>query len=295
MPRRMERNMTAYFQERSPALLGNQRAVDNKSRPSLKQWFVWGLRTFTITLLCLALGSVAFMTMDFLLHSPKFDLAIREIHGLKNVPESQLLTKLRLIEDQNKNLLMLDLDEVRRSLEVIPWIRSAVVRRVFPDKLIVEVTERTPIAFARVDHATFLVDDEGILLEGDSESPREFDFPVIIGLEGSLEPEVLERNHKRVALYQNLIHALDGSGAALSKDLSEVHLQDPGSLAVLLNDDPVLVVLGADQLERKFRRYLAMSRQIKEKCPQVDTVDLRFQDQVIIKQSNHTVSATLLD
>ena len=97
------------------------------------------------------------------------------------------------------------------------------------------------------------------------------------------------RNKKRVTLFQKLIQALDGNGAGLSKDLSEVRLQDPGSLAVLLNDDSVLVILGAEQLDQRFRRYLGMSSQIKQKCPQVDTVDLRFQDQVIIKQSDQSV------
>jgi len=105
-----------------------------------------------------------------------------------------------------------------------------------------------------------------------------------------LEPEALTRNKKRVALFQELLQALDGNGAGLSKDLSEVHLQDPGSLTVLLNDDSVLVNLGTDQFEKRFRRYLGMSGQIKQKWPQVDTVDLRFQDQVIIKQSDQSVS-----
>ena len=289
MQRRLERGQTSYLPVRSPGLLGNQKARDSRKRLSLKQTFIWGFRTFVIILLCISLGSVVYVTLDFLLRSPKFDLAIREIRGLRNVPENQILMKLRAVEDQNKNVISMNLDEIRRSLELIPWIRSAVVRRVLPDKLIIEVTERVPIAFARVDHATFLVDDQGVLLESDSEYPHEFDFPVITGLEAGVEPEVLVRNKKRVTLFQKLIQALDGNGAGLSKDLSEVRLQDPGSLAVLLNDDSVLVILGAEQLDQRFRRYLGMSSQIKQKCPQVDTVDLRFQDQVIIKQLDQSV------
>jgi cell division septal protein FtsQ len=289
MHRRMERSLTAYLPMRSPGLLGNQKARDGKKRLSLKQVFIWGFRAFVIILLCLSLGSVVYVTLDFLLRSPKFDLAIREIRGLQNVPENQILMKVRAVEEQNKNVISMDLDAIRRSLELIPWIRSVVVRRVLPDKLIIEVTERVPIAFARVDHSTFLVDDQGILLESDSEYPHEFDFPVITGLEAGVEREALVRNKKRVTLFQELIQALDGNGAGLSKDLSEVHLQDPGSLAVLLNDDSVLVILGAEQLDQRFRRYLGMSSQIKQKCPQVDTVDLRFQDQVIIKQSDQSV------
>jgi len=199
--------------------------------------------------------------------------------------------KLGAVEDQTKNLLSLDLDELRKSLELISWVRSATVRRVLPDKLIIEVSERVPIGYVRIDHSTFLVDDQGVLLETNSESSREFDFPVITGMEAGLEPEVVARNKKRISLYRELIQALEGNGAGLSRDLSEVHLQDPGSLAVLLNDDPVLVILGSVQLEKRFRRYLGMSSQIKQKCPQVDSVDLRFQEQVIIKQSSQSLSS----
>lgn len=70
MQRRLERGQTAYLPVRSPGLLGNQKARDGRKRLSLKQTFIWGFRTFIIILLCISLGSVVYVTLDFLLRSP---------------------------------------------------------------------------------------------------------------------------------------------------------------------------------------------------------------------------------
>jgi cell division protein FtsQ len=289
MERQLERVVTSYLPERSRAFLGKQKALDKMKSMTFTRSLILGIRIFLLMALCISAGICIYLIRDFLLHSPKFDLSVKEIHGFRNVPENQILMRLGVTENQTQNLLSLDLDELRKSLELISWIKTATVRRVLPDKLIIEVSERVPIGYARIDHSTFLVDDQGVLLEMNSESSSNFDFPVITGMESGLEPEVIGRNKKRISLYKELIQALDGNGAGLSRDLSEVHLQDPGSLAVLLNDDPVWVILGSDQLEKRFRRYLGMSSQIKQKCPQVDTVDLRFQEQVIIKQSSQSL------
>ena len=138
--------------------------------------------------------------------------------------------------------MRLDLDRLRRSLELIPWVKTVVVRRVLPDKLMIDIEEREPVAFARVAQGTLLIDGEGILLENNPENLSQSDFPVILGMESGYVPEVLRRNRERIALYQQLMRSLNRGGAGLSRDLSEVHLQDPGNVSVILNGDTVLVL-----------------------------------------------------
>lgn len=248
----------------------------------------------TVGLVTLVLVSVVLLAFhSHLLHSPQFNIAIRELHGLRNVPEAQILMKLKEVEDQDKNLVALDLDHFRRSIEFLPWVKSATVRRILPDKLVIEVQERVPIAFARMDHTTWLVDEDGILLESNKrERLSGFDFPVILGLESGFEQDVLARNQKRIALYKRFMTALDENGAGLSKDVSEVHLHDSDNVSVLLDEDTVLVHLGSEQLQQRFRRYLAMSREIKRKYPLLDSVDLRFENQLIVNAANEKITTS---
>ena len=114
--------------------------------------------------------------------------------------------------------MRLDLDRLRHSLELIPWVKTVVVRRVLPDKLMIDIEEREPVAFARVAQGTLLIDGEGILLENNPENLSQSDFPVILGMESGYVPEVLRRNRERIALYQQLMRSLNRGGAGLSRE-----------------------------------------------------------------------------
>jgi cell division protein FtsQ len=270
-------------------MLGQQKALEFKKARTFKGLVYLFFRIVVrLSVLILAVaGVISFRS--YLLHSPRFFIAIKDIHGLQHIPESQVLMKVKEIEERNRNLPALDLDQLRKSIELLPWVKTATLRRVLPDRLIIQIVERVPIAFARMDHSTSMVDEEGMLLEIKPQQFSGFDFPVVLGLESGLESEVLSRNQKRIALYKQLMKTLEANGASLSREVSEVHLQDADSVSVVLNEDTVLVHLGNDHFQDRFRRYLAMSREIRQKYPQVDSVDLRFENQVVINAANETI------
>lgn len=65
-----------------------------------------------------------------------------------------------------QNLLSLDLDQVRRNLELLPLVRRVEVRRILPQKLYIQVDERIAVARLRgpVD-SEFLVDRSGFVMK----------------------------------------------------------------------------------------------------------------------------------
>jgi cell division protein FtsQ len=217
-------------------------------------------------------------------------VANKEIRGLHYVPESLVLIKMKELEELNKNLFALEISQLRKSIELLPWVKEAIVQRTFPDKLTIHIKERVPIAFARTEQGTSLVDEDGILLENGPAGISAFDFPVLSGLEPGLDQEILNRNKTRISLYRSLIQSLDANGIGLSRDLSEIHLHDIGNISVLVNEDTVLVHLGTENLQEKFRRYLAMGRELKQKYPHLDSVDLRYQNQVVINTASGKIT-----
>lgn len=272
-----------YLERQPNAILGGQRASGKTKGKTVREVLRWSLKLSFGLLLGSMLSFGLYWARDRLYHSPRFNIAITEINGLQNISQNQVLIKISELAQPGRNLVRFDLDRLRRSLELIPWVKTVVVRRVLPDKLIVDIEERKPVAFARVALGTLLIDEEGTLLENNPEELSEADFPVILGMESGYGPEVLRRNRERIALYLQLISALNRGGAGLSRDLSEVHLQDPGNVSIILNGDTVLVYLGRDGFQKKFRRYLAASRELKKKYRNLDSVDLRYRDQVVIR------------
>ena len=272
-----------YLERKPGAILERQRVFGKTKGKSVREVLRWSLKLSFGLLLISMLSFGLYWMRDRLYHSPRFDVAITEINGLQNISQNQVLVKISELQQPDRNLMRLDLDRLRRSLELIPWVKTVVVRRVLPDKLMIDIEEREPVAFARVARGTLLIDGEGILLENNPENLSQPDFPVILGMESGYVPEVLRRNRERIALYQQLMRSLNRGGAGLSRDLSEVHLQDPGNVSVILNGDTVLVYLGRDGFQEKFRRYLAASKELKKKYRNLDSVDLRYRDQVVIK------------
>lgn len=62
---------------------------------------------------------------------------------------AEALRRFALIKP-GANLLALDLNRVKRDLELVPWIQSAAVERVLPRTLHLRITEREPVAQVRV-------------------------------------------------------------------------------------------------------------------------------------------------
>jgi cell division protein FtsQ len=292
MERHAERDLTTYPPARSRPIIGHQKAAGFKRTRTFKEVMALGAKITAMVILLVFAVSSSFAFRDYLFRSPRFRIALKEIHGLHHLSESQILMKLRGIEEENKNLIALDLHQLRKSLESLAWVKTAMVRRLLPDKLVIQISERVPIAFARMNHSTLLVDDDAMLLETKGENLLGFDFPVLMGLESGFENDVLTRNRKRIALYKQLMRALDENGAGLSKDVSEIHLHDAGSVSVVLNEDTVLVHMGDEKFQERFRRYLAMSREIKQKYPLLDSVDLRFENQVVVNGANEKIASS---
>src|SRR5207249_2543351 len=89
------------------------------------------------------------------------------------------------------------LAERQRRLEAIDWIQEATVSRVWPDRIVIRVRERQPIAFVNFRRGVLLIDAYGKLLEPPAQA--QFAFPVLRGIgENNDEAECL--SHVRTFL-----------------------------------------------------------------------------------------------
>src|SRR5437016_14530506 len=150
-----------------------------------------------------------------------------EITGLENVTRSQVMEVLG--GDIGRNIFFVPLAQRKTQLEQIPWVESASVMRFVPNRLKVEIHERTPVAFARIGPRISLIDAGGTLMELPSSSKKKYSFPVILGMNPG---EPLSTRNARMKIYNDLIHQLDSSGAHYSQDLSEVDLSDADDVKV---------------------------------------------------------------
>jgi len=200
-----------------------------------------------------------------------------EITGTQNVTKGQIMEVMGA--DMGRNVFFIPLAQQKAQLEQIPWVESASVMRFVPNRLKVEIHERTPVAFARVGPRISLIDASGALME--LTSTKKYSFPVILGMNAG---EPLSTRAPRMKIYDELARELDSGGAHYSQDLSEVDLSDLEDVKVRVNDPSgeVLVHLGASDFLRRYKIYVSHAREWRQQFDKLESVDLRYENQIIV-------------
>src|SRR5260370_24404478 len=86
----------------------------------------------------------------------------------------------QFVHDRNRSVLQVPLEARRSQLKQIPWVESASVQRILPNRLRVELTERTPVAFARSGNELALIDAHRVIL---ARPPgAQLHFPIVTGV-----------------------------------------------------------------------------------------------------------------
>jgi cell division protein FtsQ len=200
-----------------------------------------------------------------------------DVTGMQNVTKAQIMEVMGA--DIGRNIFFVPLAQQKAQLEQIPWVESASVMRFVPNRLKVEIHERTPVAFARVGPRISLIDAGGTLME--LPQKHKYSFPVILGMNPG---EPLSTRAPRMKAYNELVQELDSGGARYSQDLSEVDLSDLDNLKVRVNDPAgdVLVELGSSDYLKRYKTYVGHVQEWRQQFQKLESVNLRYDNQVIV-------------
>jgi len=230
-----------------------------------------------------AVGVLAYVTGDFLLHSPKVLLLKPE---QVEVADNHIVSREALLapfyKDRGHSVLRIPLDTRRSELEQISWVQSASVQRILPNRIRIDITERTPIAFLRNGSDLALIDASGVIL--DRPKDEELRFPIVTGLSDNMPRGERE---KRMQNYQEFLKAAEMVRSGSSDHFSEVDLGDPRDLRVVMEGLPgvnatqaINVHFGSGEFTGKYRMLVENFAQWQSNAGCVTSVDLRYTRQV---------------
>ncbi len=229
-----------------------------------------------------AIGGVSAVVYNYGTGSWRFRLESSDqidIQGTENVSKRQVMEVVGA--DIGKNVFFIPLEERKHQLEAIPWVESANVARLLPNRLSIAIQERTPMAFVQVGARIALIDSHGVVMEMPVSGAKKYSFPVLVGMSDS---EPLSTRAARMKIYSQLVRELDADGAHNSQTLSEVDLTDPDDVKVTVSDPngEVLVHLGSSAFGERFKIYKAHLQEWRQQFQRLDSVDLRYDRQVIV-------------
>jgi cell division protein FtsQ len=252
-------------------------------------------RNIFLALLIAAVCAVsAYALGNFLLHSPKVLLLKPdqvEVTGNHIVAREAVLAPF--YRDRGRSVLRIPLDTRRTEIEQISWVQTASIQRILPNRIRVDVSERTPIAFVRNGTELALIDESGVILDRPKE--EDFHFPIVTGI--SEELPRAERG-RRMQNYQEFLRDIDLVNVQESRDaridrtppssrVSEVDLSSPQDLRVVVvglstrdESRAVTVHFGIDEFAKKYRTLVLNFGQWEANSGCVYSVDLRYARQI---------------
>jgi cell division protein FtsQ len=215
-----------------------------------------------------------------------------EVTGNHIVSREAILQQF--VRDRGRSVLRVPLDARRSALEEISWIESATVQRILPNRIRVDLNERTPIAFLRNGTELALIDAHGVIL--DRPRSEDLQFPIVTGLSENLSRE--ERG-KRMQTYQEFVKDIDLVRSGSSDRVSEVDLANPKDLRVVMTgiasptDSQALTIhFGAGDFTGKYRMVVENFAQWQASNGRVHSIDLQYAKQVVLNPDSNTASAS---
>lgn len=166
-------------------------------------------------------------------------------------------------------------------LKKIPWIKDAVVRKDLNGTVTIYVKEATPLAIATINGKYYLVDNEAQILEDftDKIQNRE-NSSVLLPVIKNIDPF---KNKETFNEAVNLLSFINAKGFVNTEDKITITItgHSPEELTLNINSFPIIV--GRGEFEAKFAKYLVVNEEIQKRGLNVQYIDLRVPDRVIVK------------
>ena len=230
-------------------------------------------------LLAVLVLTVLAFAVTWLARLPAFTLRAIKVEG--EITRSSVATlRANALPKLQGNFFSIDLDAGRLAFESAPWVRKAVLRRVWPDKLVVQLEEHRAAAYwegkvkgASADsdsvEESLLVNSFGEVFQANLGDVEDEVLPVLSGPQGTAT--------RMLFLWQQLEAAL----SALGESIERVDLSGRGSWRLRL-EKGAQIELGRGSDEEVLRRLQVFVRTVPQVIAQyqrpLESADLRHAD-----------------
>ncbi|HEY6097649.1 MAG TPA: FtsQ-type POTRA domain-containing protein [Candidatus Deferrimicrobium sp.] len=169
--------------------------------------------------------------------------------------------------------------EIARRLSGHPWVRSVSVRKSFPDRLVVRIQERTPVAMVNLDVLHYL-DEEGRPFK----RLTAYDPKNLAIVTGFSREELRRKDPVTVRDLRKTLDLLRGVEAgALRQNVSEIHFDAQDGYTVVTRDAGLQLKVGTMDVKEAIRRIEAAMPRISGMTRSSGIADLKTEGRVFMR------------
>ena len=219
---------------------------------------------------------------QFLIHDSRFavngpdgaeDASVIQIQGAQHASRRSI--EAAFADDLGRSIYLVPLDGRRATLRTVDWVKDATVARLWPNRVLVRVAERKPVAFVTLAASRYgLIDEDGVILPPATDR---FHLPVLQGVRAR---DPLADRRDRVQRMLRLLRALGPN----AEKIAEVDVTDRGDLRVtqLYDGRMVTLLLGDQNFAVRYQNFLNHYAEIREKMPGASSLNLRLEDRITV-------------
>lgn len=227
-----------------------------------------------------ALSSLMIYSYSVLISVPYFEIKEISVRGLKELTEKDVLASAEIRPAQN--LLAINTDAVIRRVAANQWVKNVYVGRELPNKLVLEVQERNPLALVKQGSDFYLMDGEGFVFKKLGKSDQ-VDLPVLTGFN--------VQDKTKTPLFLSMLHLLKTVSGSRQYTylgtISEIHIDDVFGLS-LISGTGLYVKLGRDGFESKLKKLTLVLADLEQRGMKNGylCIDLSDESKVTVQRKN---------
>jgi len=209
---------------------------------------------FFIVGILFCLGFLSLMGYRTATASAFFEVEQIDVRGTNRASKNDIERIVRAYSEKS-GVWNADLKAIKTDVEKITLVKTAVVSRVLPDGLRVNVIERVPRAVVRLNAGDFWADDDAVIFGeiGKDESRPPF---VMRGWDEAKNERAAKENRERVKIYLKMI--TEWQDYELFKRVSAVNLADLREPQAIVQDsgETVTIILSNENYKNRLKSGL---------------------------------------
>lgn len=216
-----------------------------------------------------------------LLGDPYFRVRKVEVEGGRKITRETLLS-LTVIEGM-PNLFSVRLKEVVKRLESHPWIEQVRVRKVFPNKILIQIEERKPMAIIQLEEL-YYIDIKGEIFSPLGERD-EYNYPYLTGLTRQVlekDPAEAKRLIKKAL---ELLRIVSQEKFTPLEEISEIHMQKAFGIHCFTKAEGVEVKMGWEDFAEKLKRLSLIWSDLRKRGWSAVSIDCSDLKRIVVKKT----------
>ncbi len=226
-------------------------------------------------------ASLAYGVVHYVVNSPRYLVSRVSVVGANLVPAQDIVNASQITSGDN--LMTLDTKAIVERVKMIPYIRVCNVQRAYPDRVVIEVSERHPGAMVLINNHAFEIDDECVVL-GPLNALEPYEGPTITNLPDITAVTVGQRiDSPSLMAALEVWKAFSTVPMGQQLKLSEISAPSPDHISMILDDVPFEIIWGRSDFLTQARRLDTLWQKQGGQLPCKVSLSLQFDADLVCR------------